>query len=204
MLREWWKLAFLQMSGMSYEKEVEFVYKNFREVLSLERSNKFDEAILLLTNLLPKIADPGLASETIAYRANIYERLGNYESAKKDLLYAISLIKGNNFSKYVLEIEIGSIYEKERNKKEALSWYQKALSTCIKAGDTSGDSAVRRFVRLKGESNLTKEERDLCEEAVRVSWKVLNLSGEPDLNDLIIIADYLTRVASDRTRYPSS
>ncbi len=192
------------MSGMSYEEEVEFVYKHFREVLSLERSEKYDEAILLLTNLFPTIRDPGLKSETIAYRANVYEKMGDFASAKKDLLYALSLIERENYPKYVLEMEIGIIHEKEYNKEEALSWYSRALSTCVKTGNTSGDWAVRKFVNLKGENNLTKEERALCEEVVRASWKVLNLSGEPDLDNLIKTADYLTSVASDRKRYPSS
>lgn len=180
---------------MTYKKEVEAVYKKFREVLSLKTSKKYKEAITLLSNLLPSIKDNGLKTETIAFRADIYEEMGDKDAAKKGWLHALSLIKAENYAKYVLEMQMGVIHEKENNKEEALSWYLKALSTGIKS-NISGGWGLSKFVSLKGEDKLTKEERELCEKAVLTSWKVLSSPGEPDLKNLLQTAQFLIKVES--------
>ena len=180
---------------MRYTKEVETVSNRLIEIHKLKMEKKYEEAIILLNNLIPTIKDLGLKSEAISFRSMIYEEIGDYESAKNDILNALSLIKKENYPKYALEIGMGIIYEKENNKKEALKWYHKSLTTGIKA-NISGSWGLNVFLKTRGEDNLSNEERSLCEDVIRKSWEILNLPGEPDLTDLAENAGILLKAES--------
>ncbi len=182
---------------MKYEEEVEAVYKRIEEALTLKTNRKYKDAIIILTNLIPTIEYSDLKSEAISFRSIIYEEIGDIESAKSDILYALSLLEKESYAKYGLEIEMGIICEKEHNTKEARSWYLRALSTAVKA-TIPGGWGLDRFFKIRNENELSQEELILCTEVVQKSWQVLKLSGEPDLTNLTKTAKYLLNAESKK------
>jgi tetratricopeptide (TPR) repeat protein len=180
---------------MSYKQTVELIYGKMRKALALKRQGDHTTAVSIINELLSKKMDDELHSEVLALRADLKEDIGEYEGAKEDLLDALSLIPGNSYARYTLELSLGGICERLKSGAEATSWYQKALLTSFHAEEVSGGTALMSFLRIRDEAELAEEERALCTQVALKSWKLLQLSGEPDLNNLKQVAERLIQVA---------
>jgi hypothetical protein len=83
---------------------------------------------------------------------------------------------------------------------EATAWYWAALVTCQKCGEFSGVDALRGFWKYRGDE-ITDEERAVLCAVVAQSWRVHELTGLPNLDDLgIAITSLENGVLEQRQR----
>lgn len=176
---------------MSYKETVESMYEAMRKALAFKRQNDYEAALSVITDFLSQHLDSDQRSEALSFRANLKEQCGQYEEALTDLLTALSLTEAGSYEQYTLELGLGSVQEKLGMRDKALSWYRKALLTCAKGVGISGGTALRRFVELRGENDITPDEKDLCRKAIEKSWTLFHLQGEPDLSNLKAISEIL-------------
>jgi hypothetical protein len=71
----------------------------------------------------------------------------------------------------------------------------------------AGGAFSLRFLRIRGEQELTEEEQLLVRKVVHQSWNLLRVVGEPDLGDLEAICRELIEVqkgpfSAERSRRP--
>lgn len=118
-------------------------------------------------------------SQALQMKATILRDMGSVHDARKDLLRAWRLTTPKSFSRYVDEVCLGTLSEELQNRRDAAMWYRRALATGTRAGNISVSAALRRFLSLVGRRSLRSSERTLCIQAVRKSWKYLNLKGTP-------------------------
>lgn len=180
---------------MSYKENVELMYKAMRKALALKRQNNYEAALSVINDFLSHTLDSEQQSEALSFRANLKEEIGQYEEASKDLLTALSLSQEGSYIQYVLQLSLGSIFEKLCDRDEALSWYQKALLTCTKGTDIAGGAALKKFLELRGENNFTDQEKALCQQVVEKSWTLLRIPGKPDLSNLKEVSEILIHSA---------
>ena len=155
----------------------------FRRVWSLVKDGELAEGVPHIDAFLSREVDPELRSRALGFRAHIEERLGNPEEAKNDLLAARSLT-GPNYDRYVHELCLGDLFERQNLNEEAHSWYRTALDTCFLDNGTSGGTALKRLLQLCPATNLPLDDIALCRRVIGHSWRVLRLTGIPDLSDL--------------------
>jgi hypothetical protein len=155
----------------------------FRRAWSLVKDGKLAEAISHIDAFLSLEVDPESRSQALGFRAHIEERLGNAEKAKNDLLAARSLT-GPNYDRYVHELCLGSLFESQNLNEEARSWYRTALNTSLLDNGTSGGTVLKRLLQLCPVANLPPDDIVLCRRVIEHSWRVLRLTGMPDLSDL--------------------
>ena len=135
----------------------------------------------LVDDYLSKATFADLRSDVLAFRASLYEQQGNPEKALEDFFAALELVDVG-YQKYTLELCVGCLYEDFfGNLDEAIHWYLSALHTAIEDGSTAAGTVLLRFLKLRGEQDLSAAERRLAEENARHSWQLLKMEGEPDL-----------------------
>ena len=154
-----------------------------------------------LDSFLSHPHDPEARNDALGFRAHCQERSGNLESAKRDLLEAHALSQPLSYARCVDELCLGDLCEKLNAPEEAAHWCRAALATALQAGFPEG-SALRRYVRLRGQSNLNSEELALCVAVARQSWKKLQLPGDPDVTHLERTAQELIQGESRPRRDP--
>lgn len=186
------------------KKDVDLSWKNWTEVMrkvtSLMQKDDFRAALSEVETFLAQEDYPDIHSDALGMKASLKEELGDIQGAKQDLLVARSLI-GPSYGRYVHEISLGAIAQNQQQTDEALAWYRAALHTCIEGQGISGGTALKKLVGLQGEKDLSADDRALCTEAARKSWRVLNLSGQPDLANLnLAISDIKDSEAKPRGR----
>ncbi len=160
-------------------------------IWSLMKDGELTEAISRIDAFLSLEADPEVRSAALGFRAHINERIGNIEEAQNDLLTARSL-SGPNYQRYVQELSLGSLFERQDLNEESHSWYRAAANTCLLDNKTSGGSALKGLLRLRPAINLSEADIALCREVIEHSWRVLRLPGAPDLSDLERSASTIT------------
>jgi hypothetical protein len=154
-----------------------------RRALSLVKDGDLVEAVSHIDAFLSLEVHPQVRSDALGFRAHIEERLGNTEEAKSDLLAARSLT-GANYGRYVRELSLGSLFERQNLNEEAYSWYRTALDTCLLDNGTSGGTALKGLLQLCPATNLPLDDIALCRRVIEHSWRVLRLPGSPDLSNL--------------------
>jgi hypothetical protein len=167
----------------------------FRRVWSLVKGGELAEAVSHIDAFLSREVDPESRSRALGFRAHIEERLGNAEEAKNDLLAARSLT-GPNYDRYVHELCLGDLFERQNLNEEARSWYRTALNTCLLDNGTSGGTALKRLLQLCPAANLPPEDIVLCRRVIEHSWRVLRVIGMPDLSDLESAASIILHAES--------
>lgn len=181
---------------MSEDQQTEKAWLAWTEVLrralSLVKDGELAEAVSHIDAFLSLEVDPEVRSDALGFRSHIEERLGNTEQAKSDLLVARSLT-GVNYGRYVRELSLGSLFERQNLNEEAYSWYRTALNTCLLDNGTSGGTALKGLLQLCPARNLPVEDIVLCRRVIEHSWRVLRLTGMPDLSDLEAAASIILR-----------
>jgi hypothetical protein len=172
---------------MSEDRQTEKAWLAWTEVLrralSLVKDGELAEAVSHIDAFLPLEVDPEVRSDALGFRAHIEELLGNTEEAKSDLL-AARLLTGPNYQRYVHELSLGSLFERQNLNEEAHSWYRTALNTCLLDNGTSGGTALKGILQLCPATSLPLDDIALCRRVIEHSWRVLRLTGMPDLSDL--------------------
>lgn len=172
---------------MTNNQEIDLGWAGWTEVMrrvaSLMQNHDLTAALSEVDAFLSRETRPELRSDALGFRADLREQLGQSEAAKDDLLLARSLI-GPSYGRYVHELSLGSICEKQRRIDEAISWYRTALRTCIEGRGISAGTALKGLLALRDQRVLTPEDQAICAGAAQKSWDVLGLQGQPDLTDL--------------------
>lgn len=78
---------------------------------------------------------------------------------------------------------MGDACEEAKLQDEALTWYRHALNTCAQGDEFSENVALTAFLRLTG-GNIPPADHNLLASVVRKSWRVLELAGSPNQNNL--------------------
>jgi hypothetical protein len=172
---------------MTNDQDLDLAWKTWtgvmRKVTLLMQKDDFRDALSQVETFLACEDHAEIRSDALGMKANLKEELGDIQGAKEDLLLARSLI-GPSYGRYVHEISLGAIAERQQQSNEALGWYRAALRTCVEGQAISGGTALKKLVGLQGEKEMSAHDQALCIEATRKSWRVLNLPGQPDLADL--------------------
>lgn len=172
------------MSNDQQPKETRLGWQEiFLRTLSLIREGELDQAILDIDAFISVEVDPEERSSALGFRAHIEDLLGNAEAAESNLLTARSLTR-LTYTKYVHEISLGSLFERQDLIEEACTWYRTALNTCLLDNTTSGGTVLHRLLQLRPAASLSDDDIALCRRVIEHSWQVLRLSGMPDLLDL--------------------
>jgi len=141
-----------------------------------------------------------MKAQSLLYRGMIKEDVGDYCGAREDLRQAASENPSGSFARYTAEHMLGVACEKSGLSEEALRQYREALQTCLAGDDFSGGHALERFLALAG-VELRSEDHHLATAVIEKSWKVLELQGEPDLDNPVVCAKALVEKTK---RAPSS
>jgi tetratricopeptide (TPR) repeat protein len=185
---------------MNHKQKVEFIYAEMLKALVLKRQGDRTGAIAIMDGLLSQELDPELRSEVIGFRAVLREDLGDCQNAKEDFLLALSLSQMGSYPRYTLELTLGGLSERLGIPDEAVSWYIKALLTVAENEGISGGTALKSFLKIKGDSAITDQEQVLCNHVVEKSWKLLWLPGGPDLSNLKEAAETLLQAEGRRQK----
>lgn len=176
------------------------LYEAMRKAAGFVTQGNYIDAIITMDNFLSIDIDPETRSEALSFRASLKEDIGDYTSAKEDLLQAIQLSPELSYSRYTIELGLGDVCERLGNYDEAIHWFKIALLTSINGEGISGGSALRSFVDKKGEGKLTEEDKTLCNRVAEKAWKLLEIQGEPDLSNLLKTAEILINVGSNQRK----
>lgn len=125
-----------------------------------------------------------LRRRAIAFRGDLHEDSGDLDAAKSDFNLALDLSKEPDYERYTLELALGAVAKKLGNLEEADSWYRSALETASLDPTTSGGTALRSLLELRGGNEFSEEERQLVAKVIQQSWHLLQMEGEPNLADL--------------------
>ncbi len=160
-------------------------FEVMRTATSLMQKRDLHGAALQIEGFLSANTNPDLRSEALGFRAHFKEEMGDVSSAEADLTAARALI-GPTYARYVCELRLGRLCQKQRRDEEAASWYRNALQTCLEGPGISAGSALGEVVgAAKDVGSLTPDDRLLCTRAIERSWSVLRFAGKPDLSDLV-------------------
>lgn len=143
----------------------------------------FESAMKIIAEYVVEPISTQTRSEALAFQGMILHDKGDFEAARKYYLEAHSLADSANFHRYTMENALGSICSLLHQKEESLFWHIRAMQTAILDPTTSGASALKGFLDLKGEQPLTDDEEALCNNVVWQAWALFRLPGEPDLSD---------------------
>jgi hypothetical protein len=175
---------------MTNNQELDLEWAGWTEVMQrvalLMQKHDFAGALLEVEAFLSREPRPEVCSDALGFRADLREQLGNPEGAKQDLLTARSLV-GPSYGRYVHELSLGAVCEKQQRMSEAVSWYRTALRTCIEGENISGGTALNKLLSLQNQNVLEAEDQELWTQAAEKSWDVLGLPGQPDLTDLKLV-----------------
>lgn len=147
------------------------------------KAGRPDEARRVIRVFLRRRLKPVFRSLALGLLGGVEEGLNLPLDAKRYYKQARSIVKAGYY-RYTLELSLGRLCKSLAEMEESIAWYRQAIQTSVLVKDTSGGSALSSYLGLRGEAHLTRGERKLCEQAVRRSWEVLGLPGEPEVKNL--------------------
>jgi gentisate 1,2-dioxygenase len=154
-----------------------------------------------LDTFLAKGPPSASACAALSYRAIAKEEIDDLPGALEDQQQAHALTEPGTYSRYTLELSLGSQLAMTGKHEQAFSWLRAALKTVLEGNGVSGGVALRRFLELSGgEAALKPEDRVLCVDVARRSWRVLRQSGEPDPTNLARSAEFLIECGARASR----
>jgi len=124
-----------------------------------------------------------MKAEALYLSGLIKQDTANLDEAQQDWTKALTYSASGTFLQQNLEYEIGHVLEQKGCPDQALDWYRLALHTCAVGDEFAADSVLAAFLRINGE-DISEPDRTVIEVAVRKSWRVLEVPGDPDLTDL--------------------
>jgi hypothetical protein len=124
-----------------------------------------------------------IKGQCLLFRGMIKDDQGELD-AKQDWLNALAYARAGTFLRHNLESNIGKVCETLGLREEAASWYRAALNTCSRGNEFSGHPALTALLKLSG-GQISAEDKAMFRSVSEKSWRVLQLLGTPDLNDLV-------------------
>lgn len=141
---------------------------------------------------------PEMKGQCLFYRGMIRKSEGSLENAKEDWRDALRFAQDGTFLRYELEQNIGEACEESDELEEACSWYRTALKTCSTGEGFSGHRALTAFMRLRSD-HVAPDDKALLASSIQKSWRVLEVSAEPDLIDLAASVSALNKRFNEMT-----
>ena len=115
--------------------------------------------------------------EALGLRATVLRRLGDIDSARRDLELAHSLSRSGESSRYAIELLMARVARDGHDFAAARSFLSQALRTAVAGRAISAGGALEGFIQLAEDSGFTDEESALVRNAIRASWEALRLEG---------------------------
>lgn len=125
-----------------------------------------------------------MKAQGLCFRGMIKHSQAELADAKEDWLQALPFAGEGTSLQYELQTNIAEVCEVTNPSGESLRWYRAALTTCSDGDQFSGTRALTAFVRLNG-GTLPTGDLVMVASVAEKSWKVLQLPGSPDLDDLV-------------------
>lgn len=141
-------------------------------------TNAFSEIEMILRE-----GNDEMKGESLLYGGEIKAGQGGLVDAKQDWLSGLDYASPGTFLRYCLERNIGRVCETLGLPDEAIVWHRKAATTCYRGAEFSGLQALTALLALNG-GQVPPEDNMLFGSVIEKSWRVLQLPGAPDLNDL--------------------
>ena len=142
---------------------------------------------------------PEMTSHCLLLSGNIKEDQGLSVDARQDWLAAIPHSRGGSFGRHCLEYQIGRSYENAGQRADAQAFYRSAIQTCAYGDEFAGNQSLSAYLTLNDGQILSEDQDDVAAAIVK-SWRVLELSGEPDLNDFSGAVIKLVEGLSEKVR----
>jgi hypothetical protein len=124
-----------------------------------------------------------MKGEALLLAGMIRESEGDLKGAQQHWREALLLAPEGTFLRYSLEDELGKISEKT-DAENAVFWYRAALKTCSNGDEFAAIPTLGSFLRLNS-GNISQEDRALVASVLQKSWRVLDLPGGPNPDDLV-------------------
>ena len=140
---------------------------------------------------------PGMKAESLLDRGMIRQSMGALASALQDWTEGLRYAREGTYLRFCLEHSVGEAFERQGLLGEALSWYKTALQTCSRGDEFAGLRALIACLRLNG-GNIEPGDDTLLASVVVKSWRVLELPGTPNLENLRAATEELTAAFSKR------
>ena len=122
-------------------------------------------------------------ARALIYRGSISEDEGRLEAARHDFESAVKLLGDSSYIRYTTELSLGRACKLLRDRQASAEWYRAALRTCEDASESfSGSTAVEGLLAVR--PSLSDAERDLIAKVLVRSWKVLEVPGLPNEDDV--------------------
>jgi hypothetical protein len=140
---------------------------------------------------------PDMKSESLLERGRIRQSMGATAAARQDWTEGLRYAREGTYLRFLLELSLGEALEREEQLGEALGWYKIALQTCSSGEEFAGLRALTAYLRLNG-NNIEPGDHALLASVVVKSWRVLELPGTPNLENLRSATEELTAAFSKR------
>ena len=135
---------------------------------------------------IQRVLNTGTAEQrgrALMYRGSMHEDAHDWLNARGDFIQAAGLLPPGSYARYTAELSVGHVCELNGERQEAFAWHRAALLTCSLAIEPfSGASAARGLMSLEPE--IQPADRQLLRDVLAKSWRILQLPGEPDLDNL--------------------
>ncbi len=175
--------------------EREFVEARQRALVAWHKGD-VDGAFAEIEKVLD-VGTPEMKGECLFYRGMIRQSVGDMTQARRDWIEALQYAREGTFLRFQVEQNVGESLEREGQTEEALGWYQRALKTCSGGDEFSGQQTLTAYLRLKG-GMIEQEDYALLASVAVKSWRVLELPGAPDVDDLPSTSAALAEAFSHR------
>ena len=133
--------------------------------------------------------EDAMKAQALFYSGMIHED-SDIEAAIRDWMAALASAPEGSHTRHLVEQKLGEAGERVGRREQAMSWYRSAMKTCADGGEFAGGIALKSFLAVAG-SRLSSEDKRLASDVATKSWRILGLSGEPDLADLPRVADLM-------------
>jgi tetratricopeptide (TPR) repeat protein len=168
-----------------------------RRIVGRWRTGRLIDAFDQIDGVLVR-GDDEQRGRALLYRGSIHEEADDLERAKDDFVQAVGLLPPGSYARYTAELSAGQASAALGNADEAVKWYRQSLLTCAHAIELiSGHTALKALLALV--PTLPPSDLQLARTVASKSWTVLELSGEPNLEDLASTIEILHGRASDPT-----
>jgi hypothetical protein len=174
----------------------------FHQLMGMLTKAWHDRRVLDAFSIVDEVLDrgaPEMKVQALLFRGMIKEDEADLAGAMKDWLQLLGF-GVDSFVSHQAQCLLGKANEHLGLTSEATEWYWAALVTCQKCGEFSGVDALRGFWECRGDG-ITDEERTVLVAVIEKSWRVHDLTGLPNLDDLgIAIASLESGVLEQRQR----
>jgi len=124
-----------------------------------------------------------MKGQCLLLRGEVKDRQGDLAEARQDWMDGLDYAGAGTFLRYCLERNIGRVCHRLGLEEEAMRWYRNAVTTCYRGDEFSGHRALVDLVKLNG-GEISANDRDMYGSVIEKSWRVLDLPGTPNLDDL--------------------